>query len=58
MNVERPAAPPLGKAIALAFLALAIMVALGVWGVFRHAREQERLTREGGGMTWTAPAAP
>lgn len=42
-------APWLGRFIALALLALTVMVALGVWGVFRHAREQDRVTRESGG---------
>lgn len=52
-------APWLGRVIAIALLALAVMVAAGVWGVFRHAREQERVTRDSGGvLPPPAPARP
>lgn len=52
-------APWLGRVIAIALLLMFVMVAVGVWGVLRHAREQDRITREGGGMApTTAPSRP
>ncbi|MFN0068760.1 MAG: hypothetical protein ACKVYV_14120 [Limisphaerales bacterium] len=56
---QSTAAPWLGRVIALGMLLMFIMVAVGVWGVLRHAREQERVTREGGGLApAAAPARP